>query len=88
MNAACTRCGEDLYERQRKDLWPAALSAVMPTEQLFEDDIPGSLMRFSGAFTVGDMAGDNECLKARDFDDSPELVGKNFEFYFTELELL
>jgi hypothetical protein len=78
-----------LWDRDlSNELWEVALSTETPEDIWFEDDKPGSFVKFSGSFEKGDMAGDNECIAVFDFDDTPLLRGKAFDFKFTKIEII
>jgi hypothetical protein len=48
----------------------------------------GDYVSFSGAFVVGDLSGDNECLNQIAFDDVPEFAGATLEFELQDISKL
>jgi len=71
-----------------KELWSVAFTTDTGETNFLSDSRPSSLVKFSGSFDKGDMAGDNECLDAFDIDDTPFLHDKSFYFKFKKIEII
>ena len=48
----------------------------------------GDYVKFSGAFVMGDLRSDNECLNQISFDDVPEFAGAKLDFDLQDIAKL